>query len=137
MDILVTDKVEKLLVGKEKQLNLLEEIVKSSKQILREKDMVAYNLRLISREKDVLDRRMRLKAQKPDEYGHLDAPPLHIKAAYESALRPLLYRLILYSAFILYIVTRLCVLAIALSSLRSMPDSAYVATWAKYLPFVD
>lgn len=44
---------------------------------------------------------------------------------------------LLYISLFLYPVARFGIIAIALSCLRAMPDSAYVATWAKYIPTVE
>ena len=99
--------------------------------------LVAYNMRMTFKERDVLSRRIVRKARNPKELSDYEAQPLHLKAAFESPLLTLLYRITPYFVFLLYVVARLSILAIALSSLRSMPDSAYVSTWAKYLPFVD
>ena len=99
--------------------------------------VAAYNMRMTFKERDVLSRRMVRKARNPKELSDYEASPLHLKAAFESPLLTLLYRIAPYFVFLLYVVARLSILAIALSSLRSMPDSAYVSTWAKYLPFVD
>ncbi len=40
----------------------------------------------------------------------------------------------LYITSLLYTVSRLAMLALALSSLRSMPEGVYVTTWTRYLP---
>lgn len=40
-------------------------------------------------------------------------------------------------ASLIYILARFCVLAVAFSSLRAMPDSVYETTWAKYFPYLD
>lgn len=122
----------------ETPINLLQWIVDISELgPPTQRALVNYNMRLIFRERDVLARRMVRKARNPKELRDYEAPPLHLKAAFESPLIPLLYRFVPYSVFLLYAIARLSILAIALSSLRSMPDSAYVSTWAKYLPFVD
>ena len=44
--------------------------------------------------------------------------------------------LFFYSAWILYVLARFALLTIAFTSLRSMPKSVYITTWAKYLPNV-
>lgn len=41
---------------------------------------------------------------------------------------------ILYSTGILYAASRLAILALALASLRSMPDGVYVTTWTANIP---
>ena len=33
-----------------------------------------------------------------------------------------------------YCIARLIILAVGFSSLRSMPDGVYIATWARYIP---
>jgi hypothetical protein len=40
-------------------------------------------------------------------------------------------------AGIIYLLARLCIFAVAFSTLRVMPDSVYETTWAKYFPYLD
>ncbi|KAK0671109.1 hypothetical protein QBC41DRAFT_316401 [Cercophora samala] len=44
---------------------------------------------------------------------------------------------IVYFTGIVYCIARLMVVAVGLSSLRSMPDGVYVMTWTKYIPSVS
>ncbi|KAI9764797.1 MAG: hypothetical protein M1840_008066 [Geoglossum simile] len=38
---------------------------------------------------------------------------------------------------ILYAVSRLCIIAITLSSFRAMPDSVYITSWTRYVPDIQ
>ena len=38
---------------------------------------------------------------------------------------------------VIYLLARLCIIAVAFSTLRAMPASVYQTTWAKYFPYLD
>ena len=40
----------------------------------------------------------------------------------------------LYGVFALYTICRLCVITVAFTSLRSMPNGVYETTWANFIP---
>ncbi|KAF4763421.1 hypothetical protein HAV15_001645 [Penicillium sp. str.  len=44
---------------------------------------------------------------------------------------------ILYATNLIYIVSRLMIMALALASLRSMPEGVYITTWTKNLPAIQ
>jgi hypothetical protein len=44
---------------------------------------------------------------------------------------------ILLTTGFLYFIFRICIIVLVLTSLRSMPDSVYDATWAKNIPSVQ
>ncbi|KAJ5964803.1 uncharacterized protein N7479_004679 [Penicillium vulpinum] len=44
---------------------------------------------------------------------------------------------ILYTTNLIYIVSRLMIMALALASLRSMPEEVYITTWTKNLPAIQ
>lgn len=123
-DIMTTGQIGKKFQEHDsnESFNSFETIVELSKIKPSKKQQFDYNLRLAFRE---------------EELGFLRAKKLSPQPSRGETFRRLLRRFVLFSASLLYIASRLSVLAVALSSLRSMPDSAYVATWAKYLPFVD
>lgn len=45
-------------------------------------------------------------------------------------------RMIFIASTVIYAVARVCVIAVAFSTLRKMPESVYCTTWARYIPNV-
>lgn len=139
LDIVYTEQLHDLLHGieKEGQESLYQKILDLSKQKRSPRELQHYNMRVAFKEKELAwkSAKIRKKALKSEA----QQIPLSRRRRHLSYAPPrvVMHGVVLLSTGMLYLVARLIVLTIALSSLRSMPESTYVATWAKYLPFVD
>jgi hypothetical protein len=70
-----------------------------------------------------------------EEAGSTDVFPAVKKEDRDYGRGPLML-ILLYASGIIYILSRLMIIALALSCLRAMPDTVYVTTWARYIPYI-